>query len=130
MPSGSCAAVLPHQRMHDGLQRLQALRVVENGRAKLRPVDDALHDGAGKGFFDRLCGPAPVEPVHGRIGIVNGDAEPAEKIGGGRFAHADGTGEPEHEGHREPSISARINARSSGVTYGVTPNQRRKPGTA
>ena len=56
-------------------------------------------DGAGKRLLDQRRGAAAIERVHGGIGIVNRDAEPAEKIGGRRFAHADGAGEPEDEGH-------------------------------
>ena len=98
--------------------------------AERRTIDDPVRDGAGKCFRDERGGGAAIERVHDRIGVVDGNAERPEHRRGRRLAHADRAGEAEHEGHRLPSISAAIRARSAGVTVGVTPNQRAKPGTA
>ena len=73
--------------------------LLRTGGSELRAVDGAVRDRAGKGLLDRRRGAAAIEPVHGGIGIVNGNAEHPENIGRGRFSHADGAGQSEHEGH-------------------------------
>src|SRR5262249_60694252 len=73
---------------------------------------------------------AAVEAVHRRVGVMDRHAGFGEQAGGDRLAHADRTGEAEDEHHTLALMSASIIARSSGVTRGVTPNQRANAGTA
>ena len=124
-------------RMHDGFEPTQRRRVAENATAEFGAVDRAIADDAGK---HRANGPdrravVAQQTMYLGIGIVNGNAEPAQPLGGHGLAHADRSGEPEYDhpspGHQfvQPGASS-TKRRSSGVTAGSTPNQAAKPGRA
>jgi hypothetical protein len=118
-----------HEGVDDGFEGPHALRLADHQGSELRPVDLTIGDRAREGGFDERCRGSAIERMHAGVRVVHRHAEPAKDRCGCGFAHADGAREAEHEGHRRPSISATMRARSSGVTCGVTPNQRAKPGT-
>ena len=119
-----------HERMHDRLEFLQPAGLAYHLLGQRLAIDDAVRDGARKGLGDERRGGAAVERVHGGVGVVHRHAERPEHARRHRLSHADRAGEAEDEGHRPLTMSASIKARSAGVTFGVTPNQRPKPGTA
>ena len=48
----------------------KAAFLAEHGGTELRPIDRAVDDGAGKGGLDRRGSTAAMQPVYGRIRIV------------------------------------------------------------
>ena len=115
--------------MHDGLQPLDLVRLVEHGQAEFLAVDLAAGGGSGKGSLDGGDGSALVQLVHFRIRIAHADAERPQTGRHRRLAHADRARETDHQ-HQPPSMSRTSRARSSAVTCGRTPNHFSKPGTA
>ena len=120
---------LHHHRMHDGFELFQLLGRAGHLLREQRPVDLALAHGRWKRGFDRRHRLALIEPVHLGVGVAHRHAALAEVLGRGGLAHADRAGETDDQ-HHDASRCATTWARSSGVTSGLTPNQRSKPGTA
>ena len=118
--------------MHDRLEPPDRVRVADQLFAtSFVAIDLAVDRRAGKRRLDRRDRLALVEPMHHRVGIVHRHAGLAEESRRGRLAHADRAGEAEDEHHVVfARMSASIMARCSGITFGATPNQWVKPGTA
>ena len=120
----------PHQRVNDGLEPFHCGVVAQHPGRQGGPVDHTVPHRPRKSGLDRWRCHAAIQRVHRRVGVVHRHAGFAEYGGRRRFSHADRAGHADYERHRWPSMSSTIRARSSGVTVGVTPNQRAKPGTA
>ena len=134
----------PDERMDDGFEAPQGLRIAQDPTTQRHAIDDSVRDGAGKRNLDRSRGGAGIEPVHDRIGIEDRDAAFGKQRRGRALAHADRTGEAENEGcpgrrpgrrsrrrhGRGAAMSASTTSRRAAVTVGIVPNQRAKPGRA
>jgi len=98
-PREEAIAPRRHQRMYDRLESLHRGIVTDHMLAEQRPVDAPLACRAGKGGLDGSNGFRAIEIMHCGIRIMDGAAGFAKQIRRGGFAHADRTGEAEHEGH-------------------------------
>ena len=125
-----CLLVLPHERMHDGFELPHPVGPVEHRGAEFLAIDRSIRHRPRKRRADQRRRAPAIERVDSRIRVVNRNAEASENIRRCGFAHADRTGQAEDKAHAVLSMSPRISASSSGVTDGVTPNHRAKPGTA
>src|SRR4029079_10901469 len=97
------------------------------------PVDTAIDDDVGKSRGDgQHPGAASIiEPVDDRIGVGNRDAFRGEHPRRFSLAHADRTGEADHDHRLSPgSISRATRSWSSAVTSGRLPNHNSNPRTA
>ena len=128
---GEGLAVRRDEGMNARLDPGEEVGIGDDGVAQAVTVDraggDSLRREPGHGGGAGAAG--GVEPVNRRIGVPDGNAGVGEEPGGGGFAHAHGSGQPEAVGAR-PDHSASTAARSSASTTGGTPNQLSKPGAA
>ena len=85
--------------MDDGFEAGERRRIAHHRLGELAAVDALLGGGTRKRRFDRGRSLAGIEPMHGGIGIEHRHAGLGEKPGGGRLAHADRAGQPQHH-HR------------------------------
>ena len=131
-PARNASSLGAHQRMHDRLELASGAAGSPSTRApKRRAVDDPVRDGAGKRRLDQ----------RGRRRRDRGDAPPRRHRAPERRARRNIAAvadlpmpiepvRPRTKVIAVPSISATISGAQRGVTSGVTPNQRSKPGTA
>src|SRR5690606_11425578 len=120
-----------HERMDDRFEFLQRVGMVENARCEPVAVDAPIDDDAGKRGLDGGHGHALIQPMHGGIGVEHRHALSGEHFRGRRFAHGGRTREAEHDHLAWPfAMSASTASRSAGVTFGFTPKNFSKAGTA
>ena len=117
-----------NERMHRCLDPIEKVAICSDRLAKAISLDLAIGDGSRSdcgNARDRRA-PSGIKPVHGGIGIPNGNSTLSEEGGGRRLPHADRSGQakPPRPSH------AFAAARTSASTSGRTPNQRSNPGTA
>ncbi len=119
--------VLRHQRVDRCLDLRKQARLGQDCRPQPAPVDAFRTDGIASKLGDLAHAGAfrSVKPVHRRIRAPGREAKIGEDGERGRFAHADRSGEAEHD-----HAASRTARRSAGVTVTSRPNQARKPGRA
>lgn len=132
----------PHQRMQDRFEAAERLPVAEHAPTQLAAIDRAVFQDSRKRRLDRChrLAAGAEQRMHGRIGIVHGNAHPAQHRRRRAFAHADRAGEteyfhgsfigPQMHGSSAGDHSFKTHSRNSSVTSGTCPNHASKPGTA
>ena len=114
--------------MHHGLDPGQRAGIGGDPVLQCGPVDAALPQ-RGRAKRGQRCNRRTawrIKPMHGCIGIPDGNAFVAEQGGGCRFAHANGSGQAK----AERAHALRTAARVASSTSGRWPNQRSNPGAA
>ena len=86
---------LGHKRVNDGFELREFGKPAEHRLPERGPVEPRRVRDAGKRRLDRgeRAAARPLQPVHFRIGVENGNAEIREHGRYGRFSHTDRSGE-------------------------------------